>query len=167
MNLTVDHLIQTTYKEFSNHRIERFTLTDLSRISKIHRNSIYYHFNDIAHLYRVIFERVILKEITENCKTTDELLKRTVKYIDKHRIFCLNMYNHGALNADFTNIVVFLDEVIFKYREKNSSKRGSLIGGFLVILNCWFDNDLRDDSQKICNDLLEYNRFLRGFDFDD
>lgn len=90
MNLTVDHLIQTTYKEFSNHRIERFTLTDLSGISKIHRNSIYYHFNDIAHLYRVIFERVILKEITENCKTTDELLKRTVKYIDKHRIFCLN-----------------------------------------------------------------------------
>lgn len=164
MNLTAKHLIDTAYKEFSSHRIEQFTIMDLSRKSKVSRGSIYYHFECIDCLYKAILDQIIEK-VTDGCNSSDDLLIGIVNYIAENKNLCLNLYYQNVITVRDGDIIKELNKLILKYDKIDSSKkteRGYLIGVFLVIIRNWLDDNLSTDKDIIIKDLLNYNRLLKS-----
>ncbi|WP_057881276.1 TetR/AcrR family transcriptional regulator [Companilactobacillus kimchiensis] len=162
MNLTVNHLIQTVFKEFSKHRVERFTMKDLAQIADISRSSIYRYFDCIDYVYKEVFERLILKEITQDCQSSDELIERFVNYVHDNETFCLNLYYRTALMLRTEHIIKVLNELIFKYDQKDHSDKWYMIGGFICTLEDWFNGNLKRDKQLVINDLLSYNSVIKS-----
>ncbi|AKP02284.1 hypothetical protein ABB44_00745 [Companilactobacillus farciminis] len=92
MSLTKQHLIETIYQEFSSRRIEKFTLVELSQKATVCRSTIYNNFGSLEYVYKDLIEKVILKEITRDCQSYEELIKNLVTYIYDNKMLCLNLY---------------------------------------------------------------------------
>lgn len=163
MNLTAKHLIDTAYNEFSGHKVKRFTIMDLSRKSNVSRGTIYYHFECIDYLYKAILDK-ILEEVTKDCHSSDELLTRIVDYVDENKNLCLNLYYQSLITTRNEDLIKGLNQLILKYDKADPSaqaERGRLIGGFLVILRDWLDDNLSVSKDIIITRLLSYNQFLK------
>ena len=161
MNLTIDHLIQTTCNELSSRRIERFTLSDLSKLAGTSRSSIYYHFGSIEYLYKAILEQIILENITEGCTSSDELFVRFVTYVSENRNLCLNLYFQTNMMVKNEHRIKALNKLLMKYDNNDHSDKTYMIASFLYTLKNWFDNNLNQDKQYIIDELLAYNRFMK------
>lgn len=161
MNLTVQHVLQTIYKEFSNRRVEQFTLADLSRLSKVSRNAIYYNFECLDYVYKAAYEQMILNNIIEESKTMEEFFTKLVDYIADNKNFCLSLYKCTALIVSNKQILAALNKILMHYGEKDYSDREHMIISFIYIIKTWLDGGLCGDKQKVINDLTSYMRFIR------
>ena len=83
---------ETIYQEFSSRRIEKFTLVELSQKATVCRSTIYNNFGSLEYVYKDLIEKVILKEITRDCQSYEELIKNLVTYIYDNKMLCLNLY---------------------------------------------------------------------------
>jgi len=161
MHLTMNHLIQTTCKEFSSRRIERFTLSDLAKLSGTSRGSIYYHFSSMEQLYKKVLESIILKEITDGCETSDELFIRSVTYVTNNQNLCLNLYYQTTMLVKDEHRSKVLNELLMKYDVDDQSSQIYMMASFLYTFKNWFDNNLKSDKQQIINELLSYNQIIK------
>lgn len=165
MNLTMNHLIQTICKEFSSHRIERFTLSDLAKLSGTSRGSIYYHFSSIDQLYKEVLENIILKEITDGCESSDELFVRSVTYIMENQNLCLNLYYQTAMLVKDEHRTKVLNELLMKYDIADQSHQMYMIASFIYTFKHWFDSNLKLDKQQIIDELLNYNQRFKQLSY--
>jgi len=165
MNMTTNHLIQTICDEFSSRRIERFTLSDLAKLSGTSRGSIYYHFSSMDQLYKEILEQVILKEITDGCKTSDELFVRSVTYVMNNQNLCLNLYYQTVMLVNDEHRIKALNGLLMKYDIADQSHQMYMIASFIYTFKNWFDNNLNLDKQQIIDELLNYNQKFKQLSY--
>ena len=92
MSLTKKHLIETTYREFSSRRIDKFTLVELAQKATVSRSTIYNNFGGLEFVYKDLVEKIILEEITRDCRSYEEWIKNLVAYIYDNKLLCLNLY---------------------------------------------------------------------------
>lgn len=161
MNLIKKHLIEVAYQELSEHRVEKFTLTKLAKLADVSRNTIYNNFVCLDYIYKGILEEIIVKEISEGCNSSDELLINIVEYISKHRVLCMNLYYHTMVILKVSDIIRFINNWFSSYDENQLSENKYMSGCFIIILRDWFDSDLKADDKAIVAELLDYNKILK------
>lgn len=151
MNLTVDHLTQTVYQEFSKRKINKFTMIELARIAQLSRSTIYYYFEDMNQIYKSVFNNIVLADITRNCQSSDDFLERTINYIALHKTFCLNLYYKTALVRSNQHAINLLDEQLSRFDQ--GSNNYNAIAIYICTIDDWFKDDLARDKSQILNDL--------------
>lgn len=161
MNLTKQQVLQAIYKEFSSRKVERFTLSDLSRISDVSRNSIYYNFECLDYVYKAAYEQMILTETIENSKTIEDFFTNLITCMAKNKNFCLSLYHCTSMIVDDKQLLTALNKILMYYGERDYSNKEYLIMSFIYIIKAWLDKGLRGDEQKIIMNLKAYMRLIR------
>lgn len=154
MNLTVNHLTQTVFNEFSRRKINKFSIKELSRTANLSRSTIYYYFEDINQVYKEVFYNIVLKEITDGCTSTDDFIKRTVNYIEEHKNFCLNLYYLTSLWRNHQHAINLLSEILPEIEGYEESNNYNAITSYICTIDDWFKEDLSRSKEVILGDLL-------------
>lgn len=163
MSLTKKHLIETIYQEFSSRRIEKFTLVELSQKATVCRSTIYNNFGGLEYVYKDLIEKIILKEITRDCQSYEELIKNLVTYIYDNKMLCLNLYHQIVpfINQEHVHrqIVEDFGKVLIQYNQEKVISKVAL-DAFILMLKKQFDNNLRTNQIEMIEILVKYGHFL-------
>lgn len=158
MKQTATLLIQTVYKELSKGRVDNFTIVELAKCAGVNRGTIYYNFETIENIYQEVFEKIILKEITTNSNSFEDLIKNFIEYVNNNKIFCLNLYYQTAFTLRHANVIDLLNDLLVKYTdEQEAIVKTELITGYIGIIEGWFNTELLIDSYIIQKQLLKYH----------
>ncbi|MFC6177577.1 TetR-like C-terminal domain-containing protein [Companilactobacillus huachuanensis] len=89
-------------------------------------------------VYKTVFEEIILKNVTENSKTFEDIINNFINYVSNNKIFCLNLYKETEEKIVFQKIIKLLNDLIINYCEDTDSKdRLYLIVGYIRIFQQW------------------------------
>jgi len=161
MNVTVDHLIQIIHRELSSHRIERFTMTDLIRLSKVTRGTVYNYFESIDDLYIAAFQRLIMDKATEDSDSFEDFIYELVTNISENKTFSLNFYRLTKMMHKRGFLINNLNKQLLRFNMKQDNDRIYVVSGFCFILINWFDADLRNDKDTIIEELNYYSQMIK------
>ncbi len=138
MNVIKNRVIQTVCNTLTTPRFERFTIYELSSKSDIDILTIYTEIGFMEDVYKTVFEEIILKNVTENSKTFEDIINNFINYVSNNKIFCLNLYKETEEKIVFQKIIKLLNDLIINYCEDTDSKdRLYLIVGYIRIFQQW------------------------------
>lgn len=152
MNLTVRHIEETLFKEFSKRKVYKYSIRELSEATKFHRSTIYYYFDDINHIYKSVFEDFILEEIVRDCNSIEEFVKRTINYIATHKNLCLNLYYLTATPRCHQDAINVLNEILPKLRVDPNGHNS--MTDYILTVDDWFKGNLSRSKDDLINELL-------------
>jgi len=131
-------VIQTVCNILSAPGFERFTVYDLSNESKLDMLTIYTEIGFMEDVYKAVFEEVILKKVTENSETFEDVINNFINYVSENKTFCLNLYKQTEEVIRFKKVIELLNDLILDYCENTDSKeRLYLIVGYIRIFQQW------------------------------
>jgi len=131
-------VIQTVCNILSTPGFERFTVYDLSNESKLDMLTIYTEIGFMEDVYKAVFEEVILKKVTENSETFEDVINNFINYVSENKTFCLNLYKQTEEVIRFKKVIELLNDLILDYCENTDSKeRLYLIVGYIRIFQQW------------------------------
>ena len=131
-------MIQTVCNILSTPGFERFTVYDLSNESKLDMLTIYTEIGFMEDVYKAVFEEVILKKVTENSETFEDVINNFINYVSENKTFCLNLYKQTEEVIRFKKVIELLNDLILDYCENTDSKeRLYLIVGYIRIFQQW------------------------------
>jgi len=138
LNDTKNCVIQTVCNILSAPGFERFTVYDLSNESKLDMLTIYTEIGFMEDVYKAVFEEVILKKVTENSETFEDVINNFINYVSENKTFCLNLYKQTEEVIRFKKVIELLNDLILDYCENTDSKeRLYLIVGYIRIFQQW------------------------------
>ena len=138
LNDTKNCVIQTVCNILSTPAFERFTVYDLSSKSKLDILTIYTEIGFMEDVYKTVFDEVILKNVTENSETFEDVINNFINYVSENKTFCLNLYKQTEEVIRFKKVIELLNDLILNYCENTDSKeRLSLIVGYIRIFQQW------------------------------
>lgn len=138
LNDTKNCVIQTVCNILSTPVFERFTVYDLSSKSKLDILTIYTEIGFMEDVYKTVFDEVILKNVTENSETFEDVINNFINYVSENKTFCLNLYKQTEEVIRFKKVIELLNDLILNYCENTDSKeRLSLIVGYIRIFQQW------------------------------
>ncbi|KRK91564.1 TetR/AcrR family transcriptional regulator [Companilactobacillus futsaii] len=163
MSLTKQHLIETIYQEFSSRRIKKFTLVELSQKATVSRSTIYNNFGSLEYVYKDLIEKVILKEITRDCQSYEELINNLVAYIYNNKMLCLNLYRQTVPFIDqehiYRQIMEDFSQILIQYNHEKVISKVAM-EAFILMLRKQFDNNLKANQIEMTEILVKYEHFL-------
>lgn len=163
MSLTKKHLIETTYREFSSRRIDKFTLVELAQKATVSRSTIYNNFGSLEYVYKDLIEKIILKEITRGCQSYEELIKNLVTYIYDNKMLCLNLYRQTIpfINQEHVHrqIIEDFSKILIQYNQEKEVSNVAM-DALILMLKKQFDNNLRTNQIEMTEILVKYGHFL-------
>lgn len=159
MNSTVTYLMHVLEDELSKKQIAKFTITDLTRVSKLSRSTIYYYFEDLDSVYRVFVQRFIVKKIISQNSTFEDFVKEVLDYISENRTLSMNLYRLTLKSNSRRYFLIDLTNQSFsQYKAHDFQKREEnyMLAGFLYIFLFWFESGLQSDQSQILQQILDY-----------
>lgn len=163
MSLTKKHLIETTYREFSSRRIDKFTLVELAQKATVSRSTIYNNFGGLEFVYKDLVEKIILEEITRDCRSYEEWIKNLVAYIYDNKLLCLNLYRQTMpfINQEHVHrrIMENFGKILVQYNQEKMISKVAL-DAFILMLKKQFDNNLKTNRLEMTEALVKYGHFL-------
>lgn len=161
MTHTVNRLIQTVYNEFSTRILEGFSVSKLAKLAGVNRGTVYNNIGSIEDVYRVVFEKMILEEVIEECDSFEEIIISFVDYVINNKTFCLNMYYQTAFILRHQNVIDLLEGLLKQYAENaDVIVRTNLLSAYVSIVESWFKRDLPGDGHDIKLQLLHYHKAI-------
>lgn len=157
MDLTLDHVLNTTYEELSMNKVKRFNITDLTRASNVARGTIYYYFESIEDIYMATFKKYILNIAIEKSDTFNKFVFNFISQINENKIFSLNVYHLAALNFRKVVLLDIFNGQLTKYKAKYNKNDNYLVSGLCFIVIYWLDHNLELETELI---IQEINRYL-------
>lgn len=113
---TKDFILKESFKLFAWKRYEQVTVTDLERVTKLTRGSIFYYLKNKEHLFKKVLDRYIFnQDIILNCDKSSLLsfINSFIEQIKSNKEF---MNSLGVKNADFAYINIS-NQAIYFYPE--------------------------------------------------
>jgi len=161
MNVTVDHLIQTIHKELSSRQVERFTMTDLIKVSNVTRSTVYYYFESIDDLYMATFQELIMNRAIQESTSFEDFIFKFVSNIADNKLFCLNFYRLTKMIHRRNFLISNLNKQLLRFELITTDGPIHIIGGFCFIIIDWFDNNLEVDREVIIEELYLYKQMIQ------
>lgn len=160
MNRTVDHLIHTMFEELSANRVRKFTVTDLTKASKVTRGTIYYYFDSIEDIYMATFEKKIINVAIRESNDFNKFVSKFILYISKNKTFSLNFYRLAELSIRRKFLINIFNSQLLKYNFKINPENIYPASGLCFIIINWLDNGLEMETELI---FQEVNHYLESF----
>lgn len=161
MNLTIDSLVNSIYKELSTRRVNRFTMTDLMKASSVSRGTIYYYFNNIEDIYTAAFEKNILNRVIEESDSFTSFINKFISYIYENKTFSLNFYHLTEIKIRKEFLIEIFNNQLLRFKININPKNLYVVSGFcFIIINC-FDHDLELEQGLINKEIELYSQMLR------
>lgn len=108
-------LLANTLKELLKHKsFSEVTVTEITKLSEVNRNTFYYHFDYIYDLLCWLLEQEAIKKVRDynTIDDIDDAINFTLDYIDENRDFLTNIINSVGerdlkrfLSKDFMEII--------------------------------------------------------------
>lgn len=145
--------------------IDKITVTELVEITKVNRQTFYYHFQDIYDLLGYIYktETIDTIEMLPSLSTWKEGIHYIFKYVNDNKAFCINTYRsigQEHMENFLTNIIFqllkpVLEEINPNLKEDTESfilhfYTNALMG----ILIEWLKSGLKEDYNIIVKRLI-------------
>ena len=89
-------LLANTLKELLKHKsFSEVTVTEITKLSEVNRNTFYYHFDYIYDLLCWLLEQEAIKKVRDynTIDDIDDAINFTLDYIDENRNFLTNIIN--------------------------------------------------------------------------
>ncbi|GEO47813.1 TetR/AcrR family transcriptional regulator [Companilactobacillus kimchii] len=161
MNRTVDHLIHTMFEELSVNRVRKFTITDLTKASKVTRGTIYYYFDSIEDIYMATFEKKILNVAIKESDDFNKFIGKFILYISENKTFSLNFYRLAELSIRKKFLINIFNSQLLKYNFKINPDNIYLVSGLCFIVINWLDNSLEMETDLVIQEVNHYLEFFQ------
>lgn len=161
MNRTVDHLIHTMFEELSVNRVRKFTITDLTKASKVTRGTIYYYFDSIEDIYMATFEKKILNVAIKESDDFNKFIGKFILYISENKTFSLNFYRLAELSIRKKFLINIFNNQLLKYNFKINPDNIYLVSGLCFIVINWLDNSLEMETDLVIQEVNHYLEFFQ------
>lgn len=161
MNRTVDHLIHTMFEELSVNRVRKFTITDLTKASKVTRGTIYYYFDSIEDIYMATFEKKILNAAIKESDDFNKFIGKFILYISENKTFSLNFYRLAELSIRKKFLINIFNSQLLKYNFKINPDNIYLVSGLCFIVINWLDNSLEMETDLVIQEVNHYLEFFQ------
>ncbi|MDR0394743.1 MAG: TetR/AcrR family transcriptional regulator [Tannerella sp.] len=110
---TKDFILKESFKLFAWKRYEQVTVSDLERVTKLTRGSIFYYMKNKEHLFQKVLDKYIFnQEMILNCDKTT-LSSFIHSFIEQVKLNKEQMNSLGVKNADFAYINIANQAVYF------------------------------------------------------
>ncbi len=113
---TKDFILKESFKLFAWKRYEQVTVTDLERVTKLTRGSIFYYLKNKEHLFKKVLDKYVFnQDLILNCDK--QSLSAFIKsFIGQIKLYKEQMFLLGIKNADFAYINI-ANQAIYYYPE--------------------------------------------------
>lgn len=113
---TKDFILKESFKLFAWKRYEQVTVSDLERVTKLTRGSIFYYMKNKEHLFKKVLDKYVFnQEILQKCDKTT-LLSFISSFIEQVKQNKEQMNSLGVKNADFAYANI-ANQAIYYYPE--------------------------------------------------
>jgi AcrR family transcriptional regulator len=113
---TKDFILKESFKLFARKRYEQVTVSDLERVTKLTRGSIFYYMKNKEHLFRKVLDKYIFhQDMILNCdkSSLEAFIRSFVRQVIRNKE---QMKSLGVKNADFACINI-ANQALYFYPE--------------------------------------------------
>ncbi|MDR0574557.1 MAG: TetR/AcrR family transcriptional regulator [Tannerella sp.] len=113
---TKDFILKESFKLFAWKRYEQVTVTDLERVTKLTRGSIFYYLKNKEHLFKKTLDKYVFnQDLILNCDR-QSLSVFIDSFVAQIKLYKERMSSLGIKNADFAYINI-VNQAIYYYPE--------------------------------------------------
>ncbi|MDR2917365.1 MAG: TetR/AcrR family transcriptional regulator [Tannerella sp.] len=113
---TKDFILKESFKLFAWKRYEQVTVTDLERVTKLTRGSIFYYLKNKEHLFKKVLDKYVFnQDLILNCDK-QSLSAFINSFVEQIKLYKEQMSLLGIKNADFAYINI-TNQAIYYYPE--------------------------------------------------
>lgn len=149
------------FEELSVNRVRKFTITDLTKASKVTRGTIYYYFNSIEDIYMATFEKKILNMAIKESDDFNEFVSKFILYISKNKTFSLNFYRLAELSIRKKFLINIFNSQLLECNFKINPDNIYLVSGLCFIIINWLDNGLEMKTELVIQEVNHYLEFFQ------
>ena len=149
------------FEELSVNRVRKFTITDLTKASKVTRGTIYYYFDSIEDIYMATFEKKILNVAIKESDDFNKFIGKFILYISENKTFSLNFYRLAELSIRKKFLINIFNNQLLKYNFKINPDNIYLVSGLCFIVINWLDNSLEMETDLVIQEVNHYLEFFQ------
>lgn len=164
---TKDFILKESFKLFAWKRYEQVTVSDLERVTKLTRGSIFYYMKNKEHLFKTVLDKYIFnQDLILNCDRSS-LYSFIGSFIGQVKQYKKQMLALGVKNADFACINI-ANQAIYYYPEyikiAMDKEEKELNIWTEVIQNAVLSGEISDSADTVAHANI-FHKLYSGFSY--